>query len=193
MIDTRTIALLKTFVQCDWALLTLSVPSFLSITSVPIPCIQTFRYTIIPESLEKLNNIIKKKLANAVAIWLLADAWTSKSRKDFLAIGAAMTDENFNREILIIDVVRLEASHTTDYIQAIIEKTIAKFDIPRQHIHGITTDQGSNMPGAYRSAWIVALEEKEYQDSFDMNKITEELKKIGGQPDVLLDSTGNLK
>ena len=49
------------------------------------------------------------------------------------------------------------------------------------------------MPGAYRSAWIVALEEKEYQDSFDMNKITEELKKIGGQPDVLLDSTGNLK
>ena len=80
----------------------------------------------------------------------MTDIWSSKQRKDFLAIGATITNECFDREILILDIRRLEDRHTHEYIQDCLESIIAEYEIKRSLIHGFVSDQGKNITTVFR-------------------------------------------
>ena len=132
------------------------------------------------------------KFKIAKAIWLLSDIW-SISASHYLSVGAAVTDQYFVRELFIVDLVRLHETKTTEYVQEVIENVIERFEIPRGCLHGITTDQASNMPGTQKQpAWIKELERRQIEVAFDMTKLIEEQVTISRQ-DVTIANGGSFK
>ena len=181
-IDTKTLLIVKAFVTMDIAVIAMANESFKALSKYPLPCQETFRTTILPKVLELLQDFIKKRLQRAQAIWLLSDIWTNISKNDYLAIGAAITDENFERELVVLDIIRCEQPKTTTHVQELIEQTIQRYEIPDNVLHGITTDQGSNMPGVKLPvpAWVKELDKKQNDIAFDIQALIEEQVQTSG-------------
>ena len=101
----------------------------------------------------------------------MTDIWSSKQKKDCLAIGAVITNECFDREILILDIRRLEERHKHEYIQDCLESMIQEFEIKRDLIHGFVSDQGKNITAIFR--YSIITDNGEHQ-VIDLEKLCSE-------------------
>ncbi len=81
---------------------------------------------------------------------LITDIWSTNA-KDFIALAAAVTDECFDREIFTIDMMRMEQSHTSEYVKNCIETMVIKYNFNKSLLHGLSSDEGSNLTAAFPS------------------------------------------
>ena len=64
-----------------------------------------------------MRDEIERRLKLAQAICFITDLWCSKQNKDLIGLGAVITNSSFEREILIIDMMRMVGnSQTADNI-----------------------------------------------------------------------------
>jgi hypothetical protein len=90
-----------------------------------LPGVQSFRKTLLTEAYDILRNAIESKLNNAETICLISDIWTNENNSDFIALIAVLTDSDFEREFLIIDMMRMPGnSHTAENIKIAIETMV---------------------------------------------------------------------
>ena len=78
-----------------------------------------------PKVYQLMRNEILRRLKLAQAICLITDLWCSKPNKDFIALYAIITNSSFEREILVLDMMRMVGdSHTAENIKIAIEKMV---------------------------------------------------------------------
>ncbi len=76
-----------------------------------------------------LYNEIEMLLQNANTICLAVDIWTDKLMRDYIAISANLSDENLNKETIVVDMTRMLGSHCAENIKKAVETIVNKFDL----------------------------------------------------------------
>ena len=84
-----------------------------------------FRDEILPKVYQLMRNEILRRLKLAQAICLITDLWCSKQNRDFIALCAIITNSSLEREILVLDMMRMVGdSHTAENIKIAIENMV---------------------------------------------------------------------
>ena len=64
---------------------------------------------------------IDKKLIDAVFVCLIVDIWTIFLNSDFIGLGAVINNPNFEKDILVINMMRMTGSHNSENIKMCVE------------------------------------------------------------------------
>ena len=126
-IDDNTLLLIKYFISSNTALAALKNKWLRELLTdkVKLPGQKTFRNSILPRVYSMLREEIEKRLQTAEAICLITDTWTNKQNDDFIALCAVITNESFERQIVVIDMLPMEAmSHNAENIKSKIEAMV---------------------------------------------------------------------
>lgn len=94
----------------------------------------TFRTNLVPQAMKMLTQAIEKKLAQAEAITLIVDMWTTRMMTDFIALGASLMYDDFQLEIIIIGMMRMKQKHTAEYIKECIEEMVNIYNFNKAKI-----------------------------------------------------------
>ncbi|RNA32932.1 hypothetical protein BpHYR1_042562 [Brachionus plicatilis] len=76
---------------------------------------------------------------------LIVDAWTSKTKKEFVVVAAIVIDQKFKRDIFVLGILRLFGRHNAENVKKIIEEIVNSFEFNKNKISGIVCDEGSNL------------------------------------------------
>ncbi len=106
VIDDSMLLLIKYFVTSNASHSSLE-NQYLRILLNKVVGTKSFDDNILPEIYKKLRLKLKYKLDNAEDICLMSDIWTAKQNSDFIALVTALMNENFKREVLVIDMMRM--------------------------------------------------------------------------------------
>ena len=123
-----------------------------------------------------LNNQISNKLIDAKFITLITDIWTNVQMTDFLALGAAIVNAFFDKELLIIGMVRMPGAHNAENIKKAIESILNNLDFNKAKISAIFTDKGSSLLRLFKQIEdrfyidVASFDEPEEQESGEEEK-----------------------
>jgi hypothetical protein len=127
VIDDNTLLLIKFFISSNTALSALKNHWLRELLAekVKLPGSVSFRNVILPAVYSSLRKEIERRLQAAETICLITDLWTNKQNDDFIALCGVITNEFFEREILVIDMLpMLGESHTAENIKDAIERMV---------------------------------------------------------------------
>jgi hypothetical protein len=128
--------LMKFFISSNTSIIQLENQYLRNCLKFSLPCAKTFTETILPSVMDKLSNIIEKKLNDAQFLCLISDIWTNKNMHDFLGLVACTIDSNFNRQFLVIGMTIMPGNHCAENIQLAIENIMQKYDFDTKKILG---------------------------------------------------------
>jgi hypothetical protein len=133
----KQLALVKYFISSNTALTQLQNPHLLKILdkSIEAPSYHSFRNTFLSIVMNLMRAVQNEKLQNANAITLIVDMWTSKNNKDFIVLGSATMDDCFEREIMVLDMMRMTTNHTAEHVKECCETMVNKFDFDKSKIN----------------------------------------------------------
>lgn len=143
-LDANTYHLIRFFVNSNVAIEALRDPDLRELVKVDLPDPRTFRTSILPRVRQILQNIIVDRLKSACSVSLIADIWSDKRARDFIAVCAVLHHSVFLRESIVIDVRRMEGSHNAEGLKTAIERIINELEFDKSKIRSIVTDEGSN-------------------------------------------------
>ena len=69
---------------------------------------------------------IDKKLIDAVFVCIIVDIWTNFLNSDFIGLNVEINNPYFEKDILIINMMRMPGSHNSENIKMCVE-TINKY------------------------------------------------------------------
>jgi hypothetical protein len=84
--------------------------------------------------MEKLKEAITEKLNRASFVCLIVDLWSSKNGSDFIALVGLLGSKCLDREIVVLDMLRMESSHTAENIKLSIETIINSYSFDKNKI-----------------------------------------------------------
>ena len=141
-----------------------------------LPHSYSFINTIIPEIISKLRNSIQEKLFQAETICLISDMWTNKQNSDFIGLAAVITNKSWEREIIVIDMIRMPGNdHRAENIKIAIEQMIISYSFDKSKISSIVSDQGSNFVRLFKQIPNNELEDDEVLDIVDAFESNDDL------------------
>ena len=105
----------------------------------------SFKKVILPNILIFLYQEISNKLINSRFITLITDIWTNKSMVDYLALGASIVNLDFEKELIVIGMIKMPGSHNAENIKSAIETIINEIKFNKAKISAVVTDEGSNL------------------------------------------------
>lgn len=143
-VDIELLNIVKFFLKSNLSLTVFESKEFRDIVKIKLNSKKSFQNEILPNVLDKVYSCINEKLNKAKVVSLIADIWSNSALQDFLAVAATITDENFNKECLVIGMIEMDCSHTAENIKSKVEIVMNRFDFDKSKIESITTDQGSN-------------------------------------------------
>lgn len=129
-----------------------------------------FEKVILPDIDRYVHNKIEEKLQAASYVTLLTDIWSNKALKSYIALGANLVNANFEDELIIISIYKMECTHTADNIKNLIELLVNKYKFDKKKLNGIVTDEGSNLLKLFKQLesefcmFIDPLNEEEDED-----------------------------
>lgn len=56
-------------------------------------------------------------------------------QSDFIAVGAALMNDSFEREIVILNMMRMTTNHTAEHVKECVESMINGFDFDKRKIN----------------------------------------------------------
>ena len=101
IIDETTMLLIKYFVTSNTSHSNLE-NQYLRLLLGKVIGTKKFSDTIIPDVYKNFRNKFKNILDNADDICLMSDIWTAKQNSDFIALAAAIMNENLRRNVLVL-------------------------------------------------------------------------------------------
>ena len=107
----------------------------------------------IPEMYESVRKRVHGILDNARYISFTTDLWTSSHKRDaFISFTAHCVTETYETVCVVLDAKYFPESHTADHIKENIFEMIRSFEIPKEKIHMIVTDNCRNIVNAVKDA-----------------------------------------
>ena len=118
-----------------------------------------------------------RKVAICVNIWSKKGLTAS-----FLGVTAHFfTPRDHKRHRVTLAVRRLASPHTADHVEAVVEEVLAEWEVPKEKINAILTDNGSNMIKAFRE-WLDELQEADEDLGEDEAEEKSETQSGGNSP-----------
>ncbi|CAH2009439.1 unnamed protein product [Acanthoscelides obtectus] len=104
-----------------------------------------------PKLYEKIKNLIK----DLEYVSFTTDIWTEPGAGvSLLSFTVHGINDEFKRVSLVLKCVTLEERHTGDLVAQKLDEILEEWDIPRQKLHAMVRDGGSNMKRAARISQI---------------------------------------
>ena len=139
-ISKEMLFLIKYFITANEALKSLNNPYLKELMSlIPkfiYPTVHIFRYNFLPSVFQMLKELIEQKLNDCVTICIIIDLWANLINKDYLGIGATLSDIDFDREIIVLNMIRMEGSHNAKNVKIAVEKGINAYKFDKSKVHG---------------------------------------------------------
>ena len=86
---------------------------------------------------------ITLKLQNTICISLISDIWTAKNVHDFLPISLNISNIYYERETLVIGMIKMPGNHNAERIKEAIEDLVNSFEFDKSWFDVIVSDEGS--------------------------------------------------
>ncbi len=64
------------------------------------------------------------------------DIWTNSINSDFIGLAAVLTNSTYDREIFVINMMRLSGRHTAENVKIAIEELVNRFKFDKSKING---------------------------------------------------------
>jgi len=80
---------------------------------------------------------INQKLEDAIVVTLISDIWTSPEMLDFIGLAANITTSAFEKEVVVIGMMRMPGSHCAENIKTSIEAMVNRFALDKSKINGM--------------------------------------------------------
>ena len=103
----------------------------------------------------------------AKSINSITDLWSNKQLLPFLGLAVCLTFENMERECYVVGLKRIYGKHNSEIIKKLIEEIINEYQFDKSNIHGVVSDQGSNLHRLFKEAEVIKY------SSSDKNKNSE--------------------
>lgn len=117
----------------------------------PIPSRKTIT-TLMTEKYNYLSDLIKQELRNIKNIALTADIWTDINTRSYLGVTAHYCI-NGKKKNLMIGVTKLNERHTSQNLKEILLKIVDSWNISKDSIVVVVTDNASNITRAVTEAF----------------------------------------
>ena len=114
------------------------------------PSSNTMKENIIPRIYEHVAQSVREDIPGNV-VSVTTDSWTSRATKSYVTITVHYISDNFTMHSKILQTRELDESHTGENIGQVLRNAATEWGIS---MHGITTDNASNMKIAAKSAGI---------------------------------------
>ena len=70
----------------------------------------------------------------------------------FIGLAVSLTFENLEKECDVIGLKRIHGKHNAEIIKTLIEEIINDYQFDKSNIHGVVSDQGSNLRRLFKEA-----------------------------------------
>jgi hypothetical protein len=139
IVDDAHFRLIKYFVSSNMSLRKFRDPSFLDILDprINVSSYQKLRKEILPEFVVQLRSYFNEKLSSCLIVSFIVDLWTNKIGQDFIALVAVVTNNEWEREFLVIDICPMEGGHNAENIKTKVENMINAYDFDKSKIQGL--------------------------------------------------------
>ncbi|KAK2557046.1 E3 SUMO-protein ligase ZBED1 [Acropora cervicornis] len=108
-----------------------------------IPSRQHFSDKALPELYEKKKTELKSNLAEAVAVALTTDGWTSRATESYVTIACNYIDKEWKLQSNVLRTRCLPESHTGVNISNVLREAVHEWNLPPNP--PVVTDNASNM------------------------------------------------
>ena len=98
------------------------------------PDYRTFVNNFLPKVMQMIHEAILIKLEKSISISIITDIWTNKQLKDFIAVAAKIIDEKFNKELLVIGLIRMSGRHCAENVKQGVESIVNKYSFDKSKI-----------------------------------------------------------
>jgi hypothetical protein len=133
-ITEQDLKIIEFVISSNTSLSQLKNPTFHNLSSIKLPCYERFRDTFLPQIMEKMKQAITEKLNKASFVCLIVDLWSSRNGSDFLALVGLLGLKCLDREIIVLDMLRMNDSHTSENIKLTIENIINSYSFDKRKI-----------------------------------------------------------
>lgn len=116
--------------------------------------------------MEQYFKIVENKLKNAKSLCLITDLWVTTDQRDFMALGVGLINNCFEREVLVINMMRVESDHSAETLKKSIEEMVNVYQFDKSKIVTVDTDQGSNLVRLFAQ-----IQNINFADLFDQEPI----------------------
>ena len=128
---------IKYFISSNSAFTQLENEYLRKLLKIKLPSIKTFSDVLLPQVMELVYSAINDKLHKARSICLISDIWTNKPMYDFMGLAASITNEAFDKEVVVIGMKLREGNHCAENIQTAIQALVNKYDFDKSEIRGV--------------------------------------------------------
>ena len=118
---------IKYFISSNSAFTQLENEHLRKILKIKLPSNKSFSDVLLPQVMELVYSAINDKLHKASSIFLISDIWTNKPMYDFMGLAASLTNEAFDKEIVVIGMKLMEGNHCAENIQTAIQALVNKY------------------------------------------------------------------
>lgn len=136
VLSNETYNLIKFFISSDTAIAQMNNPYLRACIHPNAQLFSpfTFRFKILPEVFNQMNEEITKKLKECSSVTLIPDGWTGTF--EYLGLAAQLTNGAFEKEIIIIGMKVLTKGHAAEEVQEAIEKIVNRYTFDKSKVLG---------------------------------------------------------
>jgi hypothetical protein len=138
LLDDNTYNLVRFVVSSNTAMTTLENVHLAKLLheKMKVPCIRTFRYTLLPKIYSDMLSLINIKLDEALTICFITDIWTNKIMADYIALAAVIVNQKYEQELLVIGMNGMSGDHVAEVVKFELESIINSFKFNKLKCHG---------------------------------------------------------
>jgi hypothetical protein len=116
--------------------------------SYQLPSRQALSSNYLSKEYEKLQAVVKAKLATIPTLFINGDTWTSISSKGFIGILAHGVSWEWKYETLFLSFVRVQQSETAQFLARVFTEQFSRWGINPAQVGLISTDGAANFRAA---------------------------------------------
>ena len=138
-LDDFTLKLIKFVISSNTSLSQLKNIHFVEMfpPEYNIPSYDEFRFTRLPQIMQKLYHRVNTKLDLAETVCLVVDLWSSPTNADYIAVAAAATNSCQERELLVLGMKPMgKEGHCAESIKLAVVSIINDYKFDKSKING---------------------------------------------------------
>ncbi|XP_059901376.1 uncharacterized protein LOC132452670 [Gadus macrocephalus] len=86
---------------------------------------------------------------------LTTDGWSSLATESYVTVTAHFIDEDWERRNVFLDTSELQTAHTAANVSTCIDSILQEYQVERQSVLAITTDNATNYVSAVETYWRI--------------------------------------
>jgi hypothetical protein len=137
-LDENYLLLVKYFISSNTSLCELANPYLQELlgNTLKLPGVFCFRTTVLPMAMNVMHKLLENKLQAATSCCLVVDIWTNKVNTDFIGLAAIVSNKNMQRDLVVLDLMRMPGNHSAETVKIAVEKMINRYNFNKSIIHG---------------------------------------------------------